>query len=362
MELEEMRNRIKAAPAFYIYGAGVIAYGAFSALKGLFGVKAKGFLVSDRDGQTEELGGVPVLEFESAHIEEGSFIIAATPEEYHDSIEKALKGKGIRNYIKMDSSMEYNLMGQYLKKEKGLCLIEDYDDGWNPGNVCKAVIYMAVSHNDRKMRSLYHEPTWVRKIQVGAVLTEERISGITDEEYPEISKQNALYGELAATYYAWKRDRHAVTGVFHYRRVLDVSERQLGLLNQGIIDVILPLPFVCCPDASGQYGRYLLPEDVAVMLNVLGEMEPGCLGKVRGLLKQPYLYNYNILIARWEVFDSYCRWLFPRLTEIASRCEAEKRDRLPRYIGRVGEVLTSLYFMGKEKELKIVHARKVWRV
>ena len=39
------------------------------------------------------------------------------------------------------------------------------------------------------------------------------------------------------------------------------------------IDVILPLPFVCYPDASGQYGRYLMPEDIYVMHEVLQEFE-----------------------------------------------------------------------------------------
>ena len=79
-------------------------------------------------------------------------------------------------------------------------------------------------------------------------------------------------------------------------------------------------------------------------------------------MKSPYLYNYNILIARKEVFDDYCGWLFPMLRQIADRCEKEKRDRMPRYIGRIGEVMTSLYFMRNKKNWKITHGEKVWRI
>lgn len=142
-----------------------------------------------------------------------------------------------------------------------------------------------------------------------------------------------------------------------------MTKEQTQLLQTGKIDVILPLPFVCYPDASGQYQRYVVSQDLEIMMQVLKEREKEAVYEsCQAILKMPYLYNYNMLIARKAVFDDYCGWLFPLLEEIAKRCEKEKRNRAPRYMGRIGEVLTSLYFMRNEKNWNVTHAEKVWRV
>lgn len=105
-----------------------------------------------------------------------------------------------------------------------------------------------------------------------------------------------------------------------------------------------------------------MPDDVEVMKRVLEKWEPEEYGRFAAILRTPYLYNYNMLIARKEVFDDYCGWIFPLLKEITKKSEEIEGDRLPRYIGRIGEVLTSLYFMRNRKGWKITHGEKVWRV
>lgn len=361
MEYQELKSILNRFNGIYLYGAGVVAYGAYKAVQELFGKKVNGFLVTDKDDQVEQIEKIPIQTFKEVQITDDDLIIIATPEEYHESIEQALQEREILNYIKLDSYTEYVLMGRYLKKVCGLKLVED-QQSQDPDTSSCVGIYMAVSHMDKKLGTIYREEPWVKKIQVGAALTEQRIADITDENCDGLSEQNALYGELTATYYAWKYGMYDVTGIFHYRRILKVTEEQMKLLHDKEIDVILPLPFVCYPDASGQYGRYLLTSDVEILLQVLKEKCLKNFDEIKRLLETPYLYNYNMLIARKEVFDDYCGWIFPLLGEIAHRCEREKRDRMPRYIGRIGEILTSLYFMGNERKWKIAHAEKVWRV
>lgn len=369
MEYQELAEKLNKFDAIYLYGAGVVAYGAYKAVQELFGIKVNGFLVTtDKDNQLEQIDGIPVHAFTETKIGKSNLIVIVTPEEYHDSIEQVLQKQGILNYIKMDSQVEYVLMGQYLKKLCSLKLIEDYqtyysDINEESENIFSSIgIYMAVSHMDRKLGTTYREEPWIKKIQVGSVLTEQRIADLSDENCDGLSEQNALYGELSATYYVWKYGIYEVTGIFHYRRILKVKEEQMRLLKDGVLDVVLPLPFVCYPDASGQFGRYLLEPDVEVMLQVLREKKAENFEEFKNLLETPYLYNYNMLIARKEVFDDYCGWIFPLLQEITYRCEMEKKDRMPRYIGRIGEVLTSLYFMSNKRKWKIAHAEKVWRV
>lgn len=361
MEYQELAERLKEVDEIYLYGAGIIAYGAYKAVWELFGIKAKGFLVTDKGSQPELIEGATIEVFEEAQVENDNLIMIATPEEYHDSIERKLLERGIFNYIKLDSHTEYVLMGQYLKKVCNLKMVEDYqtkdfEENENIG------VYMAVSHMDKKLKGAYREESWVKRIQVGAVRTGQRIAELTDESCDGLSEKNALYGELSGTYYAWKYGKYEITGIFHYRRILKVTKEQIQLLEDRIVDAILPLPFVCYPDASGQYGRYLLKPDVKIMMQVLREKETENYETFRKLLKTPYLYNYNMLIARKEVFDDYCSWIFPLLQEITYRCETEKRERAPRYIGRIGEILTSLYFMENKRKWRIVHGEKIWRI
>lgn len=347
----------------YLYGAGIVAYGAYRAIEELWGIRPRGFLVTKQDSQLKEIEGIPVLICEESRIDrEKSLVIIATPEEYHSSIELSLKEQGISNYLKLDSHREYMLMGKYLKKVRNLNLIEDFETHGGETNHDAIGVYMAVSHRDRPLTQDYKEELWVRKIQVGAALTSERICELTDLGEDSISHKNFLYGELTASYYGWKYGKYKVTGLFHYRRVLCVTEAQMRLLEEGVVDVILPLPFVCTPDASGQYGRYLLQSDVGIMLDVINELDKEHFQETLDILKTSYLYNYNMLVARREAYEDYCGWMFPLLKEIANRCEQEKKNRMPRYVGRIGEVLTSVYFMRNEKRWKIAHAEKVWRI
>lgn len=366
MEYQELEKTVHQYPSVYLYGAGVVAYGAYKAIQELFGVAIQGFLVTDRTGQPDRIDGTAVHTLEEIKSDKSKLLILiATPEEYHSSIEQSLEIAQVFNYIRLDSHTEYILMGHYLKKVQNLKLIEDF--GEHPvDNILKCGgsvgIYMAVSHKDRLLEKQYMEKDWIKKIQAGAALTEERICRLTDDQGDNISRENGLYGELTVSYYAWKHSGYTITGLFHYRRILRVSEVQISMLYMGLADVILPLPFVCCPDASGQYGRYLLESDIDIMMEVLQEQEKEHFGKIQHILEMPYLYNYNMLIAGKEVFDDYCAWMFPILKQITYRCEKEKRNRRPRYIGRIGEVLTSIYFMRNERGWKIVHAEKVWRV
>lgn len=365
---EQLKKMIKDADKIFIYGAGVVAYGAYEAISMLCGKKPESFLVSNAEQNNTFLAGVEIKQMRQGLIEdlENSFILVATPEEYHGQIENTLQQFGCRKYAFLTSHLEYCLMGEYLKKSIGLSCIEDIalQDVGKP-SMTDARIYMAVSHNDKELVKTYDEAVFVKKIQVGAALADTLLAGVEvfDNAGDNISAENPIYGELTATYHAWKNDLHDIMGLFHYRRVLKVTEEQLRVLGEADgADIILPLPFVCYPDASGQYGRYLCAEDVDIMLGVLRASHPGLYDKALEVLRDRYLYNYNILIAKREVFEDYCAWLFPLLGEITKRCEAVERDRLPRYIGRIGEVLTSVYFLVNEKKWRLVHAEKVWRV
>lgn len=338
----------------FIYGAGSYAYATARALQDRLHRTHTAYVVSDSHGNSANLAGTVVITVADLiqRRKKNAIILLAVPEEYQAEIVEKLQALGIGNYICLDATKRHQLWGGYIRRKYSARLV-----GVNPESVS---IYMAVSHGDKRLLHSYEEPTYIKKIQVGVALTEARLAALTDLD-TGLSEQNLLYGELNATYYAWQKDRSAIKGMYHYRRILALGATDLSLLQDGIYDAILPDPFICYPDTSGQFGRYLNPRDIEIMRQVLLENDPVCAKKAEKILKGELLYNYNIVVARAEIFDVYASWIFPLLAEITKRCEAEPQERLSRYIGRIGEVLTSIYFMANAETIKTAHAELIWR-
>lgn len=359
---DSLLNTLKQYRRKYIYGAGVVAYGVYAYLYEVENVNIDAFVVTSNK-EERKIADVDVLEFQNVKSGEDVFWIIATPEVYHNEIKVTLEKQGFFTYVCVDYELEYSMMGKYLQTKCNIVLMENVKPSHTfscEENDCQ--ILMAVSHNDKALAKSYTVSDYVNRIQVGAALTNQRIAELTDCAGINISEQNALYGELTATYYAWKNMRCSIIGLFHYRRILEIEDWMLYEINKRNIDVILPLPFVCYPNTKGQYGRYLTDEDIEIMWDVLKEFSHDYYERSREVLEDRYLYNYNMLVARWEVFEDYCNWMFPILQEICVRCESLNIDRIDRYIGRVGEVLTSIYFLVNKKHWNVGHTRKRWLV
>jgi hypothetical protein len=163
-------------------------------------------------------------------------------------------------------------------------------------------------------------------------------------------------------YWAWKNSKAEFLGICHYRRMLVLSNNDLRIIKQNKVNVVLPLPFVCYPDTSGQYGRYISRDDQKKMLQALKEISPDYYDVALRILKGPYLYNYNMFLADWHTFNDYCQWIFPILERAEMICEPEGIERRDRYIGYFAEVLTAIYFLYNKNNLKIVHGEKKWMV
>ena len=190
-----------------------------------------------------------------------------------------------------------------------------------------------------------------------------RIAAITDHTGDNISIKNANYCELTALYWIWKNKLcldigTAYYGLFHYRRLLDISDEDLLRMQQERVDVVLPYPTIHEPDMAEHHSRYIQETDWQTLLQVLGELHPDDEAAFREVLKQPYMYNYNILVARKNVLKDYCEWLFPILERIEEHSSPAGRKRADRYIGYLGENLLTLYFMTNTK-LKIRHCGRI---
>ena len=364
--LEQIREAAAKNRPTAIYGAGIIGLNIYTALKTAYGLEPKAFLVSEKKKNPAEILGVPVMEPESwRHIADGLILIAA-PEEYHEDIVGRLKRCGLNDYICINSELEYAVMSGYFRKTGRFLLLEDRE-AFNAGAETGAdtavplFVAMACHEKDRKLKKKYPLPEWIVPIQVGAAAG--HCPGMrTDDTGDNISGRNFNYSELTATYWLWKNNDSLYKGVCHYRRYLKLTEGEVNKLVAGDVDAVLPLPFFCYPDAKAQYGRYISEEDSRLLFSVLKELEPAYYNAAQVLLAGPYLYNYNMLIAKREVFDRYCAWMFPLLFAVEEKMKEKGVERKDRYLGYMGEVLTSLYFMKNSDCLHIAHACKIWMV
>ena len=69
------------------------------------------------------------------------------------------------------------------------------------------------------------------------------------------------------------------------------------------------------------------------------------------LLNQSSFSNYNMFIARKELIDSYCTWVFPILEEVESRINV---DEYPRVFGLISEAIFNVWIEHNKLNVKEV--------
>ena len=356
-----------------IFGAKSIALGVCKAIRLLYPqYEILGFMVSSIQGNSDMLLGLPVREvayYADKHPNKDEVkVVIATPEDLYDAIRESIAKYGFTNYICMSSSDKAKLMETYYKK---ICRFPSLHNlNGDPKERAVIQVYMAQSYKDRVLQNAYHMPDWVYPIQVGADLTDMRITNLLDNTGDNISGKNANYCELTALYWMWKnkltgtdkvpysetgQDSPLYYGLFHYRRILDISDEDLSRAASNHVDVILPFPTIHEPDIGEHHARYIQESDWEAMLQALKELQPAYADAFSEIFRQEYLYNYNIIIAKREVLADYCAWLFPILERTEQLSAPKGWERADRYIGYIGENLLTLYFMHHMKDFYIVH-------
>lgn len=346
---------------YAIFGAKSTALGILKALEELYTEhKMTTFLVSSLEGNPLVLSGYPVLsvdEFADKEIP----VIVATPENLHKEISQMLEEKGFTNYVCMDSCKEQALMERYYNKLHVFPSLCDLPIG---NNTSIMQVYIAQFHKDKGLKQSYKFPEWTIPIQVGAALTDIRISAITDDSGENISDRNSNYCELTALYWMWKNQRDFVDycGLFHYRRFLEIAEDDILRLKNNDVDVILPYPMMCEPNISEHHKRYVSDNEWEIMIDVIKEIHPEYTNSFKEIFEKSYMYNYNMFIAKKEILKNFCQWLFPILDAIYEKSQPKGRERNDRYIGYIGENLLTLYFMHNKDKYKIYHTKRIMLV
>ncbi|MDE6960996.1 MAG: DUF4422 domain-containing protein [Lachnospiraceae bacterium] len=350
-----------------IYGAQAIALGAYEAIQNIYPERpVRCFIVTSQGTNAASLAGIPVFELEpfsaslSTEEKRDMEILIATPENVMPEIERSLDACGFVCHVRLTSPRWANLMGYHYICKRDYIPLSALPVGYHRANLH---VFMAKFYKDKPLEENYHLPEWITPIQVGAALCEERVANTLDCDGENISYKNGNYSELTALYWMWKNrllspsanQEREYYGLIHYRRLLEMTEDDVLRLADNDVDVVLPYPMPYEPNMEAHHERYLKKEDWEAVRSAVAELQPEYHRYFPQLFGQRFLFNYNMILAKKVVLSAYCQWLFPILERVEELSVPKGTDRSDRYIGYVGETLTTLYFMYNKKKLQIVH-------
>lgn len=105
---------LKETDNYVIYGAQVVAVGAYTAITHLTGKKPQCFAVASMDGNPEEIDGIPVRLIET--IPKSTYIVVGVTELIQQEVLPYLDTKGYRNLFPLSQHEEHRLMADYYKR------------------------------------------------------------------------------------------------------------------------------------------------------------------------------------------------------------------------------------------------------
>ena len=180
-----------------------------------------------------------------------------------------------------------------------------------------------------------------------------------------ISYKNSSYCELTAMYWIWKNDNSDFVGITHYRRFfyksffssnpqkyLSISEI-CKLLNKA--DIIVPYPFILInQNVYQQYNLHHYSKDLDNCEKIIKKLFPEYIPSYTKVMKRHYLFQFNMLITRKEIYDEYMKWLFKILFELEKITDISNYDsHNKRIYGFLAERLFNVWLEYNKKYKKM---------
>ena len=344
---------------FVIYGAGVMGNAVKRCLEDApYHMKIRAFLVSSMQNNPDNIDGIPVIELANASVYRNILILVALHERYMTGALRQLEEAGFYNVLPLsfDSDEWSDIRGNWFLHAGGI-YGENYLD-LNEVLTQKLRVYVAHHVADHLLKEEMPKRSFEIPIQVGAALTDIRIAAVLDNQGDNISEKNKKYCELPALYWIWKHGQSEYLGLSHYRRRFDISEEMAVRLPESDVDVVVTVPILNIKGVRQQYCSDHFEKDWDVCMKTVKRLFPQYGNVADKIEKGQYYYAYNMLIARREILNQYCEWLFP----ILFQCENEIGDRTDsyqgRYIGFLAERLMTIFFEQHRKEFKLAIAKK----
>lgn len=370
---DDIVNELRESEQIVIFGAGIVAYNAINCLiRKPYCLKIDYSIVSDLRINPEHIMGIPVIDFKMAKlvIKKNAAVLIAAIDKNRAPIQELLHSHGYLNTISIafHSDLWEQLRGNYFRE---YCFAQKAPYRTLEEEVQKISLsadiktdfrnvhlYAVRSHMDKKLCEDVSRYSWEIPIQAGTALTTERVCEVCDHRGDNISSKNKEYCELTALYWIWKHDMSDYVGLCHYRRHFEFNKEIIRKIIHSDIDVILTIPILNFPNVRAVYDNDHVIEDWDIMLEAIEKVAFDYRKTAESVQNGQFYYGYNMFVARREILNNYCEWLFPILAYCEERCSKKGDVYQNRYIGFLAERLLSIYFIHHKEDYKIVHARK----
>ena len=227
-----------------------------------------------------------------------------------------------------------------------------------------------ITHKEVKKATI--SPTY-KRLFVGAALNNPPKSGyLRDDEGDNISAKNKTYCELTGLYWIWKHSDAKYCGLVHYRRYLFgeiCPERRHDKLPAGPLlleagevkrilsekDIILPEKYVLNEyNVKSHYETFHHIKDLLCCRDVINEKYPEYIPAFDEVMEYKTIYYANMMVAKRDLFNKYCEWLFNVLFEVEKRSDiSDYDDYQKRIFGFLSERLLNVFVRHNELKVEI---------
>ena len=329
----------------------------------------RAFLVDNDEENPDIVDGIPVVRIDGKERPEGydfgpqDRVYIGTKGVAHPAVTEHLRQVGFEDIVPVTVELDMKLRNEYLAKyfEKMGRSFEKMDSykACSQKGDRNLSLYVVSSAFDQVLQEKHEQKSFEKVIQVGCALTDKRIDGaVYDDDGDNISARNAQFCELTALYWIWKNAADDFVGIEHYRRFFLIDDDVADIMMANDIDVVLPTPLCVMPSLGDNYLFRHENKPYEDMMLVLKTIYPNDYDKAVSFFAQSLYSPCNMLIAKKNVYDRLCEWMFPVLFEVAG-INGSFSDRYQnRYPGFLSERLISFFFELHKGEYKVVYADK----
>ncbi len=217
-------------------------------------------------------------------------------------------------------------------------------------------------------------------IQVGADINKTiNNSWIKDNTGDNISSKNLSYNELTALYWIWKNSEEDIVGLCHYRRFFvtrigKIKNLLFGVkknfINEEFVKKIISKNFVVVHNKTyfkqGNRQQFLdtqkYPNDIDILGEVIASKYPEYADAYKMVMNGTSCHLLNMIIAKKEIIDDYCEWLFDVLFAVEEKLIDMGEKSFERRMGMLGERMLDIWLIANDIQVKEVYSINTERI
>lgn len=193
----------------------------------------------------------------------------------------------------------------------------------------------------------------------------EELGYLGDDTGDNISEKNANYCELTGIYWIWKNVACDIVGICHYRRffVRDgkiLTKEEIETQMQKC-DIITTNSFYMVKgNVYTQYCDKHMKKDLDLCREVILEKYSDYIPAFDYVMHTVWVSIGNMWIARKDVYDRYCEWLFDILFEVEKRIDMTGYDDYQkRVIGFLSERLLRVWLLMQSETVAEIEIKQI---